>query len=75
MAVASLVLGIIALVFGFLIEAWFGIICGILSIILGAVASNTNPSRQSMSNAGVICGIISVIICGIYACYYYRNIY
>lgn len=75
MAVASLVLGIIALVFGLLIEAWVGIVCGILSIIFGAFSANTNPDRRTMSNAGVVCGIISVIICGIYACYYYRNLY
>lgn len=76
MTVASLVLGIIALVFGLLIEALVGIVCGILLIIFGAFSANTNPDRRTMSNAGGgVCGIISVIICGIYACYYYRNLY
>lgn len=52
MTVASLVLGIIALVFGLLIEALVGIVCGILLIIFGAFSANTNPDRRTMSNAG-----------------------
>lgn len=64
MAIASLVLGIIALAstiipgFGLI-----GIIVGIVGIILGALAKKNCPN--SMATAGLVCSIIGTAICGI----------
>ncbi len=64
MAVASLVLGIISLVFSFTGAAgWIGLIFGIIGIILGAHAKKNAPS--GMATAGLVCSIIGTCICGI----------
>lgn len=66
MAVASLVLGIIALVFTlFGTWAWLGLILGIVGIILGAQAKKTQPS--GIATAGFVCSLIAVILCGLVA--------
>lgn len=63
MGVASLVLGIVALVFSvcasFAGMGWIGSICGILAIIFGAIAKK-NPEQKGKATAGLICGIIAV---------------
>ena len=68
-AVASLVLGIIALVcvfFGY--GAILGVILGIIGIILSISAKKENPS--GMATAGFVLSLIAVIICviGFIAC-------
>ena len=72
-AVASLVLGIVALVTLLTAGVWFGclplpLIFGILAWIFGKNAMNAidagigNPSERSMAVAGYIMGIISVVL-------------
>lgn len=64
MAVASLVLGIVALVFTFIAPiGWIGLIAGIVGIILGILAKKKNPSK--IATAGFVCSIIGTAICGI----------
>ncbi len=64
MAVASLVLGIVALVCTFFgAIGWIGVIVGIIGIILGALAKKSNPS--GIATAGLVCSIIGTCICGI----------
>ncbi len=64
MGVASLVLGIVALVFTFFGPAgWIGLIIGIIGIILGALAKKNNPS--GIATAGLVCSIIGTAVCGI----------
>lgn len=64
MGVASLVLGIIALVISIGAGAagmgWIGSICGIIAIILGAIARK-NPEQKGTGTGGLVCGIISLI--------------
>lgn len=63
MAVASLILGIIALVLsvgaGAAGMGWVGSICGIVAIILGAIARK-DPAKKGQATGGLVCGIISL---------------
>ena len=64
MGVASLVLGIIAIVLGLFTAGtlgWAGAIIGIVGIILGAIAKKNNPG--GMATAGLVCSIIGTILC------------
>lgn len=66
MAVASLVLGIIALICTFSVYgAWIGLILGIIGIILGIIAKKEQPS--GIATGGFICSLIATILCGIVA--------
>ncbi|SDL40221.1 hypothetical protein SAMN04487759_11733 [Kandleria vitulina] len=63
MAVASLVLGIIAIVIGLFttgLLGWLGAIIGIVGIILGVLARKNNPS--GIATAGFVCSIIGTVI-------------
>ncbi|MBE7063378.1 MAG: hypothetical protein IJN25_10275 [Clostridia bacterium] len=69
MAVASLVLGIVSLVFSLFFSAlgWPALLCGVLGIILGAIAKK-KPGASGMATAGLVLSIISValgVICWI----------
>ena len=58
MAVASLVLGIISLVFS---GNFLGLICGILGFVFGLSCKGTNQ-HYKMAKAGLMCSIIGVSI-------------
>lgn len=62
MAVASLVLGIVSLVFacipGF---GWLGGIIGIVGIILGALGRK-DPAKKGMATGGLVCSIIGAVL-------------
>lgn len=64
MAVASLVLGLISLVlsvvFGIFSLGWVGAICGIISIVLGAIAKKKCPEQSGKATAGIILSIIGL---------------
>lgn len=63
-AVASLVLGIIAVVTLFFgTFAWIGVICGIIGLILGAQARRETPS--GIATAGFVLSLIAVILCAL----------
>ncbi len=64
MAVASLVLGIIGLVFSIngTFVAFFGALLGILAIIFASIELKNNTSRKGMCRAGLITGIIAVVL-------------
>lgn len=63
MGVASLVLGIIALVIaiggGAAGLGWIGSICGLLAVIFGAVARK-DPAKKGPATGGLVCGIIAL---------------
>ena len=61
MAVASLVLGIVALVFSFIGLGWLSVIIGIVGIILGALGRK-DESKKGMATAGVVMSIIAVAL-------------
>ena len=64
LAIASLVLGIVAIVFSFIgLSIPFGLIIGIVGIILGVMAKKKNPS--GMATAGLVLSIIGTILCAI----------
>lgn len=64
MAVASLILGIIALlsstVGGIFSLGWIGSVCGIVAIILGAIARKKGQ-KKGMATTGLVFGIISLV--------------
>ncbi len=63
-AIASLVLGIIAVVTLFFgTFAWIGVICGIVGLILGAQARKETPC--GMATAGFVLSLIAVILCAL----------
>ena len=61
MAVASLVLGICALVFPFIGLGWLSMLLGIVGIILGALGKK-NPEKKGMATAGIVMSIIAVAL-------------
>ena len=68
MAVASLVLGIISIVFGVFTAGslgWLGAIIGILGIIFGIMGKKT-PGKEGMATAGFVCSLIGTILCLIF---------
>lgn len=63
-AVASLVCGIISLVFAWL-GMWLslaGIILGILAIVFSVLAKKKNDSRKGIITGGLVCGIIGLVL-------------
>lgn len=62
LAVASLVLGIVSIVFSFFLQ-WLGLIIGIVGIILGVMAKKKNPT--GMATAGLVLSIIGTVLCAL----------
>ena len=62
-AVAALVLGIVSLVFDFIIPI-IGLIAGIVGIILAVMAKKI-PAKKGMATGGLVCSIIGVCLGGI----------
>lgn len=63
-AVASLVLGIISIVFVFFgTFAFIGIILGIISLVLGIISKKAAPS--GLATAGIVLSIIAIALCAI----------
>ena len=58
MAVASLVLGIIALIGG--LTGWAGVVCGILAIVFGAVGRK-DKAHKTMATWGLVLGVIALL--------------
>lgn len=67
MGVASLVLGIIAIVIGVFSAGalgWLGGLLGIVGIVLGALGKKNAPEeKRGMATAGLVCSIIGTILC------------
>jgi hypothetical protein len=67
LAVASMVLGIVAVVFDF-IFLWVGLICAIIALILGIVAKNqiSNSNGQigggGMATTGIVLGAVALLL-------------
>ncbi|SDZ95339.1 hypothetical protein SAMN05216349_10311 [Oribacterium sp. KHPX15] len=64
MGVASLVLGIIAIIFNFIPipgMGWLSTILAIIGIILGALGRK-DPAKAGISTAGMVCSIIGLVI-------------
>lgn len=61
MAIASLVLGICALVFPFIGLGWLSTLLGIVGVILG-VLGKKNTEKQGMATAGMVMSIIAVAL-------------
>lgn len=57
MAIASLVLGLVALFGG--IAGWPGVICGILAIVFGAVGRK-DSKHKTMATWGIVLGVIAL---------------
>ena len=63
MAVASLVLGIVAVVVNFFGMYWIGLAAAIVGLVLGVKARKTAPS--GMATAGFVLSIIGLVVSGI----------
>lgn len=61
MAVASLVLGIVALVLSFIGFGWVSVIIGIVGIILGALGRK-DETKKGLATAGLVMSIIAVAL-------------
>ena len=61
MAIASLVLGICALVFPFIGLGYISVLVGIVGVILGALGRK-NVEKQGMATAGLVMSIIAVAL-------------
>jgi len=61
--VASLVLGIIGIVFAFFGAGvqWIGTIVSLVGIVLGAVARK-NPEKAGIATGGLVCSIIGFVL-------------
>lgn len=70
MGVASLVLGIIAIIIGVFSAGalgWAGAIMGIIGIVLGALGKKNAPDeKKGIATAGLVCSIIGTILCLIF---------
>ncbi len=65
MGVASLVLGIIAIVIGVFssgLLGWLGAILAIVGIVFGAIGRK-NSEKAGMATAGMVCSIIGLVLC------------
>jgi hypothetical protein len=60
LAIASMVLGIVALVFSCCF-VYLSIPCAIIGLILGAVSISGKKGGKGMAIAGVVCSIVSLI--------------
>lgn len=64
LAIASLVLGIVSIVFSFIgLSIPLGLIVGIVGIILSVMARKKNPC--GMATAGLVLSIIGTILCAL----------
>ena len=63
LGIASLVLGIVSIVFSFIGLSTIGLIIGIVGIVLGVMARKKNPT--GMAKAGLICSIIGTVLCAL----------
>lgn len=61
MAVASLVLGICALVFPFIGLGWLSVLVGIVGVILGALGKK-DEAKSGMAKAGMVMSIIAIAL-------------
>lgn len=66
MGVASLVLGIIALVSDLVPGiGWIpGLIMAIIGVILGALGRK-DPAKAGLATGGLVCSIIALVLCGV----------
>ena len=63
-AIAGLVLGIVSIVLIFFgAYGVFGLICGVIGIILSIKARNENPT--GIVTAGFVCSIIGTVLCAV----------
>lgn len=65
MGVASLVLGIIAVIIGLFSGGslgWLGAILAIIGVILGALGRK-NPENKGLATAGLVLSIIGLVLC------------
>lgn len=63
LAIASLVLGIVAILFNFIGLGIIGLILGIVGIVLGVMAKKKNPT--GMATAGLVLSIIGTVLCAL----------
>ena len=65
MGIASLILGIIAIIvdaatagtFG-----WLGVVLGIVGIVLGALGRKKDPEHAGVATGGLVCSIIGLVL-------------
>ena len=64
MGVASLILGILSLIFAFIpVVNFIGIFTSLIGIVLGALGRK-NPEGKGTATAGLVCSIIALVLCG-----------
>ena len=61
-AIASMVCGICAVVFGCCLSAWLGLILGVVAIALGALVMKNNEAGRGFAIAGLVCGIVGAVL-------------
>ena len=64
MGIASLILGIIAIVIAIFMPyiGWLGSLLGILGIIFAVIGKKSNPEKKGVCTAGLVLSIIGLIL-------------
>lgn len=64
MGIASLILGIISLIWGLLLPwtKWIGAVIALIGIVLGALGRK-DPAKKGIATGGLVCSIIGLVLC------------
>lgn len=63
MGIASLILGIISLIWGLLLPwKWVGAVIALIGIVLGALGRK-DPAKKGIATGGLVCSIIGLVLC------------
>ena len=61
MGVASLVLGIVSIVFAVFGQGWLGAVVGIVGIVLG-VQGKKVPDKEGLAKSGFVCSVVGTVL-------------
>lgn len=60
MGIASMVVGICAIVLGCCLWQWFLLLCGVVGLVLGIMSRKKNEDAKGFAIAGIVCSIVAL---------------